>query len=144
MEIYLTGIVLKLDEANLNGRIYSLKDVEKSILNLQNTIIHGNLLSEIDPLERTATINLDNVGAIVEKLEIVDNNLVSTVRVLPTVRGQQLTRVLENNGNVFLSSRGYGTIDIDGNIADFKLITVDILPAHACDDPDKICRIDIK
>ncbi|AQW88641.1 capsid maturation protease [Serratia phage BF] len=144
MEIYLSGIVLKLNEPNHNGRIYSQKEVSKNISNLQTDILSGSLLSEIDPLERTTTINLDNVGGLVARLEIVNDNLESTVQILPTVRGQQLIRMLEGNGEVFLSSRGTGQIDSDGNVTNYELITVDILPFHLCDDPDKICKVIVK
>jgi hypothetical protein len=49
------------------------------------------------------------------------------LKILPTPMGQLVKTMLESGVKLGVSSRGSGEVDSSGNVADFEIITVDVV-----------------
>lgn len=133
MKTYITGVVMKLDEPNSNGRIYSSEAAQKGIEKTESKISNRNLLSEILPTERnTATVNLDNVGGVVTELFIDETNLCAKVELIPSSATNSSLELLNNPGIDFmLSLKAYCQMSMIGKevyVEDLNFISIDVLP----------------
>lgn len=146
MNTYLYGKVIDFDKINSNNRIYPKDETIKAIesFNAKDT-----KLSEVFPIERSVTINLDNVGAICEELIVEDNSVYAKLKVLDTKNGKDLDTLLsDKDGMCMLSLRGTTTpsLLLDSNVMlinDLSIISIDVLPFDGVD-PDTICKISKK
>ncbi len=86
------------------------------------------LLGEIGiPSTSGVAVALDRISHEVDSIFIEGDNVMATINVLDTPMGDVLKTLLTlEPRSVGLAPRGLGTVDEDGNIDDYKLITVDI------------------
>jgi hypothetical protein len=113
--------ILELDKPNKNGRIYPTAVIAKSLESVKYPVFgelgfnpYGGVL---------ATIDVSNISHKVENLRIEDGFLVGDVTVLKTPKGLILEQVISNAE--FLP-KGTGSIDKDGNISEYSLISVGV------------------
>ena len=129
----LEGVFLYYDKENGNGRVYSKKCAEDIIRQTRKLTEDGNCLGEISPPVREYSEVLlnsvshkvddvwmdENTGAVMGRLEILEG----------TPSGSVLKKLIEECGveNFSVASRGVGTVNENGEVEDYKLITFDIV-----------------
>lgn len=124
---YLDGIFIQGDVKNHNGRVYPSSEISRAVDDINFRISKGfSVLGEVDHPE-TLTINLDRVSHVIEKMWMNGSNGHGKLKVLPTPMGKIIGSLLESGVKLGVSSRGSGNLDHSGKVADFEIITVDIV-----------------
>lgn len=117
--------LIEFDKKNLNDRIYRKENFDSFMEELSNgkNQIYGELgqSSNMD-------ISLKNVSHVINNITINDDGIYGDVEILNTPKGKEVSKLLEKNSNIGISSRGMGKITEDGYIEKFKLFTFDIVP----------------
>jgi hypothetical protein len=131
MEGTVTVSLLKINEMNLNGRIYTKEAAELMISQFEesrNKI--GAFLGELGfPENGDCNINLKNVSHDVQKMWLDGNTVYGTIKILDTPSGKKVTEMLKGDQIVF-RSRSTGIIDSDTNeVKITKLFSFDAVPA---------------
>lgn len=126
-DCYLKGIAIQADRRNLNERVYPLNEITAAVHNMADRIRKGeSILCECDHPE-SLTINLDRVAGMITDVWMEGSNGMATIKLLPTIQGENIRRMLENGVRLGVSSRGSGDVDHNGYISNFEIVTVDIV-----------------
>ena len=105
-----TGILATAEVKNGNGRYYKRELWEREINKyVENSIKLNNAMGELDHPE-TEVINLKNVSHIIRDLWWDGDHVIGKIEILPTVSGNILKALIENNVQVGVSSRGMGSL----------------------------------
>lgn len=124
---YLNGIFIQGDVKNHNGRVYPSSEIRSAVDDINHRISKGfSVLGEVDHPE-TLTINLDRVSHVIENMWMNGSNGHGKLKILPTPMGKIIGSLLESGVKLGVSSRGSGNLDHTGSVADFEIITVDIV-----------------
>ena len=124
---YLNGIFIQGDVKNHNGRVYPSSEIRSAVDDINHRISKGfSVLGEVDHPE-TLTINLDRVSHVIESMWMNGSNGHGKLKILPTPMGKIIGSLLESGVKLGVSSRGSGNLDHTDNVADFEIITVDIV-----------------
>lgn len=97
--------VWRLDERNLNGRIYTTALAERLIAENAITYSYCN-----HPDEEYAQ-SFDSVKAITKNPRIIEGNLCVDVHLVERPFGEKLKDIVNAGGEIGVSSVGYGTLD---------------------------------
>lgn len=108
--------VLRMDESNRNGRIYSTEVVEGMLKNIAGSKMLGTFGMD--------GVNLENVSHEASNLRIEDGELRCDIKVLDTPMGLVLQTMLND---VEYASRGYGRISATGEVSEWTMISVDVV-----------------
>jgi hypothetical protein len=124
------GILATAEVKNGNGRYYA-KDLWEREINKYSEIVKENRATgELDHPE-SSIINLKNVSHIIRELWWDGDHVVGKVEILPTVSGNILKALIENNVQVGVSSRGMGSLKQVGEVLevqdDFELLCWDFV-----------------
>ena len=113
-------LIPNLGKKNKNGRIYSEE--------LANEIINNNkeLFGQIGHPDNAYVDDLTKLSHKVKNFTIENNSLVGDVEYLETPPGHNARVSLPALGWV-CRPRGYGSVDEDGNISDYKIIAFDLI-----------------
>ncbi len=126
-KLFMSGVFIQGGVRNLNRRIYPVREIEKAVRLIQDTISDGySVVGELDHPEEL-TINLDRSSHVIRKMWMSENIGYGKLEILPTPMGNIAKTLLESNVKLGVSSRGSGNVDSNGNVSDFEMITVDIV-----------------
>lgn len=126
-DLYLKGICIQGGVRNANQRVYPVNEIGRAVKTLNDQISEGySVLGEVDHPEGL-NINLDRVCHMVTDMWMDGDNGFGKLKILPTPMGQLVKTMLENGVKLGVSSRGSGEVDSSGNVADFEIITVDVV-----------------
>ena len=126
--LYLKGIAIQGGIRNANQRIYPVVEITKAVKTLNDQIQNGySVLGEVDHPD-DLKVNLDRVSHMITDMWMDGPNGYSKMKVLPTPMGNLIRTMLESGVKLGVSSRGSGNVDdSSGEVADFEIITVDIV-----------------
>lgn len=124
MEIRAT--VLKVDEPDSQGRMVLREEVEKALPRFLKRINTG-CAGEVTPSEPRVSIDLDRVCHLVDNVELVGDELVADIRIIPVGVGSLVEKAIAEIGieNVELTPRWVG-VERNGVLRELEFITVDI------------------
>lgn len=126
-DLYMRGIFIQGNVRNQNQRVYPVNEISKAVNSLKEKIKKDfSILGEADHPE-DLTINLDRVSHVITDIDMNGNNGVGKLKMLPTPMGNVCKTLLESGVKLGVSSRGSGDVDMDGNVSNFEIITVDIV-----------------
>lgn len=126
-DCYLRGIAIQADRRNLNERVYPLTEISEAVGNMALRLKKGeSILCECDHPD-SLTINLDRVAGMITEVWMEGANGMATIKLLPTIQGENIRRMLENGVKLGVSSRGSGDVDHRGYVSNFEIVTVDIV-----------------
>lgn len=108
--------LLKLDEKNLNGRIYSTVEIEKAISQIKDGGVFG-----VNGAQETPFIDVSKISMSAKNLRVEDGYLVADVKVLDTPAGKELQLMLDD---VEFRPSGYGRVNEDGTLSDYTLLSI--------------------
>jgi hypothetical protein len=126
-DLYLKGIIIQGGIRNANQRVYPVDEIGRAVKTLNDQISGGYTpLGEVDHPEGL-NINIDRVSHMITECWMDGNNGYGKLKILPTPMGQLVKTMLESGVKLGVSSRGSGEVDSSGNVADFEIITVDVV-----------------
>lgn len=125
--LYMKGIFMQAEVENFNKRVYPKHEISKAITAVKEKIkINGPLPGECAHPEGLE-INIDRISHAITDMWMDGNNGMGKLRLLPTVHGNIIRVLLENQIKLGVSSRGSGNVGVDGRVSDFEIVTVDIV-----------------
>lgn len=125
--LYMRGIFIQGNVRNQNQRVYPVNEISRAVQSLREKINKGfSVLGEADHPE-DLNINLDRVSHVIVDMNMNGNDGVGKLKMLPTPMGNVCKTLLESGVKLGVSSRGSGDVDVEGNVSNFEIITVDIV-----------------
>jgi hypothetical protein len=103
------GILATAEVRNGNSRYYAKSLWEREIDKYSNIVKENRATGELDHPD-SSIINLKNVSHIIRNLWWDGDHVVGKIEILPTVSGNILKALIENNVQVGVSSRGMGSL----------------------------------
>ena len=103
------GILATAEVKNGNGRYYPKELWEREIDKYMEVVKENRATGELDHPDSTI-INLKNVSHIIREIWWKGDKVVGKLEILPTVSGNILKALIENNVSVGVSSRGMGSL----------------------------------
>jgi hypothetical protein len=129
----ITGKAIQFsDIPNSRGMIYKKDCIDEDIFQrLRDTADTGMLLGEFfHDYTPNNEISLANVSHIVTKLEKTDNELITTVRILETPRGNLVRTALKLGLELSIKPRMLGTIEEDGTVNVKEILSFDLVEGN--------------
>jgi len=103
------GILATAEVKNGNGRYYPREIWEKEIESYNKVVAENRATGELDHPDSTI-ISLKNVSHIIREIWWDGDKVMGKIEILPTVSGNILKALIENNVTVGVSSRGMGSL----------------------------------
>lgn len=103
------GILATAEVKNGNGRYYSKDLWEREIDKYQQMVKENRATGELDHPE-SSIISLKNVSHIIREVWWTGDKVMGKIEILPTVSGNILKALIDNNVMVGVSSRGMGSL----------------------------------
>jgi len=124
------GILATAEIKNGNGRYYPKELWEREINKYQDVVRGNRATGELDHPD-SSIINLKNVSHIIRDCWWNGDKVLGKIEILPTVSGNILKALIENNVTVGVSSRGMGSLKQIGETLevqdDFELLCWDFV-----------------
>ena len=124
------GILATAEVKNGNGRYYPKELWEREISKYQDVVKENRATGELDHPD-SSIINLKNVSHIIRDIWWDGDKVLGKLEILPTVSGNILKALIENNVTVGVSSRGMGSLKQIGETLevqdDFELLCWDFV-----------------
>ena len=124
------GILATAEIKNGNGRYYPKELWEREIDKYMSSIKENRATGELDHPDSTI-ISLKNVSHIIRELWWNGDKVMGKIEILPTVSGNILKALIDNNVMVGVSSRGMGSLKQIGETMevqdDFELLCWDFV-----------------
>ncbi len=126
-DLYMEGIFIQGGVRNQNQRVYPVNEIAKACNVIAEKIKSGySVLGEADHPD-DLQVNLDRVSHMITNMYMNENNGIGKLKILPTPMGNIVKTLLESGVKLGVSSRGSGNVNESGNVADFEIVTVDIV-----------------
>lgn len=103
------GVLATAEVKNGNGRYYAKDLWEREIDKYQEIVKENRATGELDHPD-SSIINLKNVSHIIREIRWDGDHIIGKIEILPTVSGNILKALIENNVLVGVSSRGMGSL----------------------------------
>lgn len=124
------GILATAEVKNGNGRYYPKELWEREINKYQDVIRGNRATGELDHPD-SSIINLKNVSHIIRECWWDGDKVIGKIEILPTISGNILKALIDNNVTVGVSSRGMGSLKQIGETLevqdDFELLCWDFV-----------------
>ena len=124
------GILATAEVKNGNGRYYPRELWEREIEKYAGVVKENRATGELDHPD-SSIINLKNVSHIIRDIWWNGDKVMGKLEILPTVSGNILKALIENNVTVGVSSRGMGSLKQIGETLevqdDFELLCWDFV-----------------
>ena len=129
--VTMKGIIQKAQQPNANNRIYPRPILEREDAKYQELIKERRSLGELDHPD-SPIVQLENVSHLVTDTKWDGDDLVGTVEVLDTPKGQILEKLINRDIKLGISSRGLGSTSrtnegYDMVEDDFNLVCYDMV-----------------
>jgi len=126
--LVISGVLLKLGEANLNDRMYLDNENLRSAIDDFNrrADLFGGVFGELGhPENGSLDVSLARVSHSVKDVKVDGSNVVGTITVLTTPKGKELKKILKST--VF-RPRAVGKVEKDGTVNLTRIFSFDAVP----------------
>ena len=124
---YMVGIFVQGDIRNHNGRVYPGYEIRKAVEMMNESCKNdAGVLGECDHPQELQ-IHLDRVSHKITSMWMDGANGYGKLQILPTPCGNIVRTLLDCGVKLGVSSRGSGTVDDNGRVSEFEMLTVDIV-----------------
>ena len=129
--VTMKGVIQKAQQPNANNRIYPRPILEREDAKYQELIKERRSLGELDHPD-SPIVQLENVSHLITDTKGDGDDLVGTVEVLDTPKGQILEKLINRDIKLGISSRGLGSTSrtnegYDMVEDDFSLVCYDMV-----------------
>ena len=129
--VTMKGIIQKAQQPNANNRIYPRPILEREDAKYQELIKERRALGELDHPD-SPIVQLENVSHVVTETLWEGDDLIGTIEVLDTPKGQILEKLIGRDIKLGISSRGLGSTSrtnegYDMVEDDFNLVCYDMV-----------------
>ena len=129
--VTMKGVIQKAQQPNANNRIYPRPILEREDAKYQELIKDRRSLGELDHPD-SPIVQLENVSHLLTETKWDGDDLVGTVEVLDTPKGQILEKLINRDIKLGISSRGLGSTSrtnegYDMVEDDFNLVCYDMV-----------------
>ena len=129
--VTMKGVIQKAQQPNANNRIYPRPILEREDAKYQELIKERRSLGELDHPD-SPIVQLENVSHLITETKWEGDDLVGTVEVLDTPKGQILEKLIGRDIKLGISSRGLGSTSrtnegYDMVEDDFSLVCYDMV-----------------
>ncbi len=129
--VTMKGIIQKAQQPNANNRIYPRPILEREDAKYQELIKERRALGELDHPD-SPIVQLENVSHVVTETLWEGDDLIGTIEVLDTPKGQILEKLIGRDIKLGISSRGLGSTSrtnegYDKVEDDFNLVCYDMV-----------------
>ena len=129
--VTMKGVIQKAQQPNANNRIYPRPILEREDAKYQELIKERRSLGELDHPD-SPIVQLENVSHLLTETKLDGDDLVGTVEVLDTPKGQILEKLINRDIKLGISSRGLGSTSrtnegYDMVEDDFSLVCYDMV-----------------
>ena len=129
--VTMKGVIQKAHQPNANNRIYPRPILEREDAKYQELIKERRSLGELDHPD-SPIVQLENVSHLITDTKWDGDDLVGTVEVLDTPKGQILEKLINRDIKLGISSRGLGSTSrtnegYDMVEDDFSLVCYDMV-----------------
>jgi hypothetical protein len=125
--LFMKGIFIQGGVRNLNERVYPVSEISKAVDNVNEILARGeSVLGECDHPEEL-NINLDRVSHMITQMWMDGPSGMGKLQILPTPMGNIIRTLIESGVKLGVSSRGSGNVNERGEVADFEIVTVDVV-----------------
>ena len=129
--VTMKGVIQKAQQPNANNRIYPRPILEREDAKYQELIKERRSLGELDHPD-SPIVQLENVSHLITDTKWDGDDLVGTVEVLDTPKGQILEKLINRDIKLGISSRGLGSTSrtnegYDMVEDDFSLVCYDMV-----------------
>ena len=132
--LYMKGVFIQGGVKNQNQRVYPLDEIQKAVNSIDERLKGGlSVLGEADHPEEL-TVNLDRVSHMIESMWMDGPNGIGKLKILPTPMGNIVKTLLESGAKLGVNSRCTGNVNESGQVADFEIVTVDIVAQPSAPD----------
>ena len=123
--LYLKGPFLESEKRNRNGRIYPRHEIERVVSEMSQKIAAGGpIAGELDHPEGL-NLNFDRASHAITEIRMDGNLGIGVIKVADNQWGHQIRSIAELGVRVGVSSRGSGSVDDQGVVSDYSMITID-------------------
>jgi hypothetical protein len=120
--------LLKADEVNLNGYMYTEDAIKNAIEDYKKKIDEGQSFGELGyPDSDTSITDITDISRISHKVievEMNDKILFGKIEILDTAKGNDLKKIIDN---VVFRPRSVGNVNHDGTVTIEKIISFDAI-----------------
>jgi hypothetical protein len=117
--------LLRADEVNLNGYMYTEDAIKNAIEDYKKKIEEGQSFGELGYPESDASVtDISRISHKVTEVEIKDKVLYGTIEILDTAMGNSLKTIIDD---VVFRPRSLGLINDDGTATVEKIISFDAI-----------------
>jgi hypothetical protein len=124
----MSGIFMQAEVVNGNGRFYPRREIENAVAEFNDRLRQsgGKIMGECNH-PSGMEINLDRVSHVITELRMEGNNAVGRLQLLETPLGKIVRTLLESGVRLGVSSRGVGDILPGNRVANYSMVTIDIV-----------------
>jgi hypothetical protein len=117
--------LLKADEVNLNGYMYTEDVIKNAIEDYKKKIDEGQSFGELGYPDSDASItDISRISHKVTDIEMNDKTLFGKIEILDTAKGNDLKKIIDN---VVFRPRSVGNVNEDGTVTIEKIISFDAI-----------------
>lgn len=117
--------LLKADEANLNGYMYTEDAIKNAIEDYKKKIDEGQSFGELGYPDTDASIpDISRISHKVTEVEMNDKILFGKIEILDTAKGNDLKKIIDD---VVFRPRSLGHVNEDGTVTIEKIISFDAI-----------------
>jgi len=107
---YIEGIIMQGDIKNRNGRMYPMETLRRETARYNENYVSKNRAFGELGHPQGPTINLDRASHMFTELKEDGSNIVGRAKVLSTPMGDIVKNIIEDGGQLGISSRGMGSV----------------------------------
>jgi hypothetical protein len=128
------GVFIQGGVVNENKRVYPVDQIQKAVGTINERLKSGySVMGEADH-PQGLQINIDRVSHMIENMWMDGPDGHGKLKIMPTPMGKIVSTLLDSGCKLGVSSRGAGNVGNDGKVADFEIVTVDIVAQPSAPD----------